>query len=160
VLNTNRNFTALSEISGYSFHLTNQNSVKSIFFNICWRLPSQESSISSSFLFVVNNSGRMSSIEKGSLIQNSDVRFSGKYSFKSHNVPLYWLPVQGLVEFHFHWWNSKNGKEDTCPLSTSLIMKPSIFLEAFVLSWTENGVVQKPCRLLLISLRRQNISAR
>jgi hypothetical protein len=55
---------------------------------------------------------------------------------------------------------TKNGKKDTCPLSSSLIMEPIFFIKAFVLSWTENGAVRKPCRLLLSSLRRQNIFAR
>lgn len=36
-----------------------------------------------SFYFTVNKSGKMSSIEQGSMIQNCGVTFSGKYSLKS-----------------------------------------------------------------------------
>jgi hypothetical protein len=49
---------------------------------ICWRLPKTKALVSLPFSFVVNNCGRMSSVENGSLIQNSDVRFSGKCSLK------------------------------------------------------------------------------
>jgi hypothetical protein len=57
-----------------------------------------------SFFFNVKKSGKMSSIEQGSMIQNYDVTFSGKYSLKSvvkfsQGLPL----VQVSVELHIHW---------------------------------------------------------
>lgn len=57
-----------------------------------------------SLYFTVNKSGKMSSKEQGSVIQNCDVTFSGKYSLKSvvkfsQSLPL----VQVSFELHVHF---------------------------------------------------------